>query len=58
MKLKIKKLQRKRGGKLYYTYQFIKGNKVSNHMYNSAQTRDKMLSKFIEDIKSDNFEVV
>jgi len=53
--LKITKLKRIKNGVEYYTWQFSKNGKVSNHSYNGKQTRDKQLKKFIEDIQSGNF---
>lgn len=52
----ITKQTKVRAGKKYYTWKFSKNKKTSNHQYNSAQTRNKQLDQFINDIETGNYE--
>lgn len=53
--LKIKIIPRTKAGKKYYTFQFSKNKRISNHEYNTKPTCKKQLNQFLEDIKTGNY---
>lgn len=56
--LTIKKLTRTRAGKEYHTFQFSVKGKIVNHQFDTEQSRDKSLTRFIKYIQDGDFKIV